>query len=67
MRLCEFLFQLISIFLSFESQCQTKPYDKALTRLQLADPKHPSFEPLLIELYSNFNARKLKKYSIFFN
>ncbi|CAF3319152.1 unnamed protein product [Rotaria socialis] len=40
----------------FESQCQTKPYEKALTRLRLADPKHPSFESLLVELYSNFNA-----------
>ncbi|CAF2349373.1 unnamed protein product [Rotaria sp. Silwood2] len=39
----------------FESQCQTKPYEKALTRLHLADPKHPSFESLLVELYSNFN------------
>ncbi|CAF0786843.1 unnamed protein product [Rotaria sordida] len=39
----------------FESQCQTKPYEKALTRLHLADPKHPSFDSLLVELYSNFN------------
>ncbi|CAF0802579.1 unnamed protein product [Adineta ricciae] len=39
----------------FESQCQTDPYEKTLTRLRLADPKHPSFHSLLVELYSNFD------------
>ncbi|CAF1179919.1 unnamed protein product [Adineta steineri] len=39
----------------FESQCQTDPYEKTLTRLRLADPKHPSFNSLIVELYSNFN------------
>lgn len=43
---------------SFDSQCQTKPYERALTRLRLADAKHPSFNALLVELYSNFNQRQ---------
>jgi hypothetical protein len=54
-----FFLQLQNKF-SFESQCQTKPYERALTRLRLADPKHPSFESLLVELYSNFNLCMLK-------
>ncbi|CAF0921773.1 unnamed protein product [Didymodactylos carnosus] len=37
----------------FDAQCQTKPFDRVLTRLRLADPKHSSFELLLTELYQS--------------
>jgi len=50
---------------SFDSQCQTKPYERALTRLRLADPKHPSFESLLVELYSNFNICMFKNIRLY--